>query len=39
MKNSGFLPEERAELDRWLEAGWTDTFRALHPDEPDHYSW
>ena len=39
VKNSGFLPEERAELDRWLEAGWTDTFRALHPDEPDHYSW
>ena len=39
VKNSGFLPEERAELDRWLDAGWTDTFRALHPDEPDHYSW
>ena len=39
VKNSGFLPEERAELDRWLEAGWVDTFRALHPDEPDHYSW
>ena len=39
VRNSGFLPEERAELDRWLEAGWTDTFRALHPDEPDHYSW
>ena len=38
-RNSGFLPEERAEIDRWLEAGWTDAFRALHPDEPDHYSW
>ena len=34
VKNSGFLPEERAELDRWIEAGWVDTFRALHPDEP-----
>ena len=30
---------ERAEIDRWLEAGWVDAFRALHPDEPDHYSW
>ena len=39
VKNSGFLPVERAELDRWLEAGWTDTFRARHPEEPDHYSW
>ena len=37
--NSGFLPEERAELDRWIEAGWVDTFRTLHPEEPDHYSW
>ena len=36
---SGFLPVERAEIDRWLEAGWVDTFRALHPDEPDRYSW
>ncbi len=39
VKNSGFLPEERAELDRWLGAGWVDTFRALHPDEPGHYTW
>ena len=39
VKNSGFLPEERVELDRWLEAGWVDTFRALHPDQPDHYTW
>ena len=39
MGTSGFLPVERAEIDRWLEAGWVDAFRALHPDEPDHYSW
>jgi exodeoxyribonuclease III len=38
-KSSGFLPEERAELDRWLEAGWIDTFRARHPDAPGHYTW
>ena len=39
VKNSGFLPEERAELDRLLEAGWIDTFRRLHPGEAGHYSW
>ncbi len=38
-KTSGFLPEERAELGRWLQAGWVDTFRAAHPGEPDHYTW
>lgn len=38
-KASGFLPEERAELDCWIAAGWVDVFRAQHPDEPDHYTW
>jgi exodeoxyribonuclease-3 len=37
-KTSGFLPEERAELDRWIDAGWIDTFRAFEPG-PEHYSW
>ena len=38
-KSSGFLPEERAEMTRWLDAGWVDTFRAQHPGEPGHYTW
>jgi len=38
-KNSGFLPEERAELGRWLEAGWADTFRRRHPDAEGQYTW
>ncbi len=35
---SGFLPEERRELDRWLSAGFVDTFRRFEAG-PDHYSW
>ncbi|MCZ6888721.1 MAG: exodeoxyribonuclease III [Gammaproteobacteria bacterium] len=38
-KSSGFLPEDRAEMSRWADAGWVDTFRARHPCEPDHYTW
>ena len=37
-QTSGFLPEERAELDRWEAAGWVDTFRRFEP-RPGHYSW
>ncbi|HEY5659122.1 MAG TPA: exodeoxyribonuclease III [Myxococcota bacterium] len=37
-KTSGFLPEERAELDRWIEAGWVDTFRRFTADG-GHYTW
>lgn len=35
---SGFLPEERAEFQRWIDAGWVDTFRHFD-DSPGHYSW
>ncbi len=37
-ETSGFLPRERKELDRWLAAGWVDTFRHFEPG-PGHYSW
>ncbi len=35
---SGFLPEERAWLDGFINTGFTDSFRYLNP-EPHHYSW
>ncbi len=35
---SGFLPEERAWLDRWEAAGWVDAFRYLYPNAQT-YSW
>ncbi len=38
-KTSGFTPEEREEVRQWLRAGWTDTFRHLHPHQRDAYSW
>jgi len=37
-KTSGFRPEEREELDRWLRSGWTDTFRHFESGG-GHYSW
>ena len=38
-KSSGFLPEERSELSRWLAQGWVDAFRAQHPNEQGCYTW
>ena len=35
---TGFLPVERAWIDRVVEAGYVDIFRQRHP-EPDHYTW
>jgi len=38
-KHAGFLPEERAWMDRFVSRhGWVDTFRSLCP-EPGHYTW
>ncbi|WP_456432273.1 exodeoxyribonuclease III [Nitratifractor sp.] len=36
---SGFLPVERAWIDRLLDLGYIDTFRYVHGDEPERYSW
>lgn len=38
-KVTGFLPEERAFLDRFVAAGYVDTFRHVHGDAPGRYSW
>ena len=37
--SAGFSDQERAGFTLLLEAGFTDTFRALHPEEPGWYSW
>jgi exodeoxyribonuclease-3 len=38
-KTTGFLPEERAWIDKVVEAGYVDTFRHFHPDLPEQYTW
>jgi exodeoxyribonuclease-3 len=38
-KVTGFLPEERAWVDRFVQAGYVDTFRHLHPDLAGQYTW
>lgn len=36
--SSGFLPEERAWMEKLINSGFIDTFRSLNP-EPHHYTW
>ena len=37
--NAGFSDEERGKFDELLDAGFVDTFRLIHGNEPDFYSW
>ncbi len=37
-KNPGYLPEERAWMSKFLDAGYSDVFRELYPDTVK-YSW
>ena len=40
LKNSGFLPEERAYFDKFMnELGYKDVGREAHPDVPGPYTW
>lgn len=36
---SGFLPVERAWMDRLVDMGYIDTYRKFHPDTEGAYSW
>ncbi len=38
-ETSGFLPQERAFLDLFVQTGYVDTFRHVHGDVTDRYSW
>lgn len=35
----GFTLEERAGFQNFMDAGFIDTFRRLHPEAPQHYTW
>ncbi|WP_457749172.1 exodeoxyribonuclease III [Sulfurimonas sp.] len=38
-KTSGFLPIEREWIDKFLDHGYIDTYRYVHGDKEDAYSW
>jgi exodeoxyribonuclease-3 len=38
-KTSGFLPIEREWIDKFLDHGYIDTFRYVHGDKENVYSW
>jgi exodeoxyribonuclease-3 len=39
VKRAGFLPEERAYFDRWLDAGWVDVGRRSAGEVAGPYTW
>jgi exodeoxyribonuclease III len=38
-KESGFLPEERAWFRKFIDSGFSDAFRILHPDNKGRFTW
>lgn len=38
-KTSGFLPDERAWIDRYLDHGFTDIYRSIYPDRVQYTWW
>ena len=38
-ETSGFLPIERAWMDKFISCGYIDTFRYVHGEESERYSW
>lgn len=38
-KNAGFTDQEREKMTILLNSGFSDTFRTMHPDDRDAYSW
>jgi exodeoxyribonuclease III len=38
-KNTGFLPEERAWIDKYLEHNFVDAFREMYPEREDYTWW
>jgi len=38
-RNAGFTDEERGDMSELLESGFIDSYRTLHPDEPNMYTF
>lgn len=39
VKNAGFTPEERASFSEYIKHGFIDSFRYMHKDQKDNYTW